>query len=130
MTLKRELSRTETFALHIYKELFKAGKLKRDAGKKAMLELIGDAIDTHVEADLDTSNVSRYNKAELRKDLIIEIKKGKVEAGKLLAELDGMKNNTDEYIVCPINFSELEDIDQEQFVNDVLDREDKKNESN
>lgn len=124
-------SRDHELALAIWRELKKAGKFRRDESQlKTTVEIIEKVIGNHVSTflneKLDQNTVSRYNKAEMRKDLIKEIKGGKVEAAKLLADLDNMKNNVDDIIVVCSHYTEVPKLNPDKLMDDYLDSKDSK----
>lgn len=110
----------EQLADAIVARLVKKDFLKRSASQKfvfpEVLEIVKTFIAKDLDNKLDTSTVRKYNKAELRKDLIKEIKKGKVEAAKALMDLDNMKSSVDEVIIIPMNFKDIEGLKADEVL--------------
>ena len=108
----RAKSRNEELATAIFETLHKKKTIfRRDCGKKKaiaeMMKVLSTFASSIAYTDLNEEAVQRYNKGDLRKDLIKGIKGGKIEAAKLLADLDGMKNNTDDVVVITMNFEDV-----------------------
>lgn len=127
---KKQRSFEEQLADAIYTKLndekYFTRKGSRIKFKDAFCTLYSDIISLEKDAKLDTNTVIRYNKAELKKDLIKQIKSGKADAARILADLDNMRNNTEEYLIITVDYSKLPDVNVDKLLDEEAEKRDKR----
>jgi len=103
---------------------------KRDTGKKVVIKAIQDILDNSVsgkiDLDLDGKGIQRYNKAELLKDLIKQVKAGKADAARIIADINGYKNDTTDLVIVPMYYKDVVGLKADEIFEEYIEEKNKK----
>jgi predicted TIM-barrel fold metal-dependent hydrolase len=108
--------------LEIYDFLLDKKKLTRDHGREKTIKeiesIIQKAVSNSDELTGGKSKRKKYTKSDMIDELVRNVKAGKIEAAKLLAELEGFKSQADEIAIITVNYTDIPQLELDQVIDD------------